>query len=74
MERFLDDDVVGKIVIQLGVERSGGRLRASATLLDSPAMCLMAMVNWEMNSRCLSARKVHVEVEWALVMELVRGF
>ena len=52
---------------------SKGRLRASATLLDSPATCLMSLVNWEMNNRCLSARKDQVEVEWALVIELVRG-
>ena len=49
---------------------SKGRLRASAT---SPATCLMSLVNWEMNNRCLSARKDQVEVEWALVMELVRA-
>ena len=43
------------------------------TLLDSPATCLMSLVNWEMKRRCLSARKDQVDVEWALVMELVRG-
>ena len=52
-----------------GVGRSGGRLRASATLLDSPVTCLKSLVN----NRCLSACKDQVEVEWALVMELVRG-
>ena len=56
-----------------GVGGSGGRLRTSATLLDSPATCLMSLVNWEMNNRFLSACKDQVEVEWALVMELVRG-
>ena len=34
-----------------GVGGSGGRLRASATLLDSPATCLMSQVNWLMNRR-----------------------
>ena len=56
-----------------GIGGSGGWLGTSATLLDSPAMCLMSLVNWEMNSRCLLARKDQVEVEQALVMELVRG-
>ena len=40
-----------------GVGGSGGRLRASATLLDSPETCLMSLVNWEMKRRCLLACK-----------------
>ena len=57
-----------------GVGGSGGWLRASATLLDSPATCLMSQVNWLMNRRWRSACKDQVEVECALVRELVKGF
>ena len=44
-----------------GVGGSGGRLRASATFLDSPATCLISQVNWEMNRRWRSARKERYE-------------
>ena len=56
-----------------GVGGSGGLERESATLLDSPVTCLMSQLNWLINRSWRSARKGQVEVEWALLMELVRG-